>query len=631
MSDSYEIDAPVQFSNTTVGSNMGQIQIDGSLLCKNQFIWARNSQRVSVNSNSSTTSYTLYYPNTAPNLYQALLTTANANVFTWYDLEAPGTLVVRSNPAPGQFSNLETAVQSISNFATPHTIWVQPGNIIATNPNSILTIPPSVTIKGFGKSSRLIDYQLSFVSANSNDLTSGIQDVVLQRINTVNTNYAISTTESNGQHLFNRITFANFENWFNLINQTNDSSATINITSVSYDAFPTVFPRVIANLTYSTNSGPNVSISDLIANTDPTSNLSPIIVSGPSNTNNKTKLVLQDSFITTNSGTISNSNYVVNLTSADSVKLSSLYLYNYNNIINANGCNANSITLENITSQSSNAMLRLTNANISTITNFEGITNLNSYHTDTELNLASFSLLDRAKNRGIREISFFDDFTSNAIPFTDTTWTTLGTTANIKNNMSFPQYTNGLLSLYMNNFLNQNYVLYKSSAPFLNGSFFKFMCSAGGFGIDVPSPGGDFSAVIGLGDNINVITNTNANATFTNGIWFSWTRTPSINEVRFHWATNGSVSSNLVASLVQNWSVLEFDYVKDPQPTSYVYINTVSTQSKSLIFSTNSSLLPPPNTFLQPTIKFWSAPGSLGNFNVDYVGYYGRTNLKRTD
>lgn len=631
MSDSYEIGAPVQFSNNTVGSNFGQFQIDGSLLCKNHFIWARNSQRVSVNSNTSTSNYTLYYPNTAPNLYQALLTTSNANVFTWYDLEAPGTLVVRTNPAPGQFSNLESAVQSISNFATPHTIWVQPGNIVATNANSILTIPPSVTIKGFGQSSRLIDYQLSFVSSNANDFASGIQDVLLQRINSVNTNYAIYTTESNGHHLFNRITFEDYENWFNLVNQTNNSSASINIASAVSSAFPTTFPRVIANLTFASNSGPNVTIVDLIANIDTTSTSSPIIISGPNNTSNKTKLIVQDCFLTTNTGTVASSKYVVNANSVDTLKLSSSYLYNYNNVVNANGCTANGISVENITSQSSNAMILLTNANLTSTVNFEGITNLNSYNTDTEVNLASFSLLDRAKNRGIKEISFFDDFTSNAIPFTDSPWTTLGTTSNIKNIMTFPQFTNGVLSLYMDTFNVQNYVLYKSPAPFLNGTFFKFMCSAGAFGIDVPSPGGNFSAVIGLGDNTSVITSTNANAAFTNGIWFSWTRTTAANEVRFHWATNGSVSSNLVASLVQNWSVLEFDYVKDPQPTSYVFLNTASAQAKSLIFSTNSSLLPPPNTFLQPTIKYYSEASSLGNFNVDYVGYYGRTNLKRRD
>ena len=631
MSDSYEISSPVQFSNNVVGSNLGQIQIDGSLLCKNHFIWARNGQRVSVNSNTTSTQYTLYYPNTAPNLYQALLTTANANVFAWYDLEAPGTLVVRSNPAPGQFSNLESAVQSISNFATPHTIWVQPGNVIASNANSILTIPPSVTIRGFGQSSRLIDYQLSFVSSNANDFVSGIQDVVLQRINSINTNFAISTIESNGNHLFNRITFTDYENWFNFINQSNDSSATIKVTSVISDPFPTTFPRVIANLAYSSNSGPNVTIVDLIANTDASSTTSPFLISGPSNTSNKTRLMIKDSSLQTNTGLVSSANYVVNVTSVDQLKLSSDYFFNYNNVVNANGCSTNSISLENITSQRSNTMLLLTNANVTSTTNFEGITNLNSYNTDTEQNLASFSLLDRAKNRGIKEISFFDDFTSNAIPFSDTVWSSLGTISQIKNNMTFPQYTNGLLSLTMDNLIIQNYVLYKSSAPFLNGTFLKFMCSGGAFGTTIPSPAGTFSAVIGLGDKTNVITNTNANATFDNGIWFSWTRSPAINEVRFHWATNGSASSNLVATLVQDWSVLEFDYVKDPQPTSYVYVHSLSVQSKTLIFSTNSNLLPSPNTFLQPMIKFYSEPGSLGNFNVDYVGYYSRTNLKRTN
>jgi hypothetical protein len=564
-------------------------------------------------------------------LYQALLTTANANVFAWYDLEAPGTLVVRSNPAPGQFSNLESAVQSISNFLTPHTIWVQPGNFVASNANSILTIPPSVTIRGFGQSSRLIDYQLSFVSSNTNDFVSGIQDVLLQRINSINTNFAISTIESNGNHLFNGIVFADYENWFNFVNQNNNSSSTINVTSVISDPFPTTFPRVVANLSYSANSGPNVTIVDLIANTDATSTNSPFIVSGPSNTNTKTKLFIKDTVLQTNTGSVSSSNYVVNVTSFDQLNVSSSYFYNYNNIVNANGCSANNISLENITSQSSNTLLRLTNANMTLTPNFEGITNLNSYFTDAEINLANFSLIDRAKNRGIKEISFFDDFTSNSIPFTDTFWTTFGTTSNIKNIMTFPQHTNGVLSLYMDAFLVQNYVLYKSPAPLLNGTFFKFMCSGGGFGIDIPSPGGIFSAVIGLGDNTNIITSTNANAAFNNGIWFSWTRTPSINEVRFHWGTNGSVSSNLVATLVQNWSVLEFNYVKDPQPTSYVYINAAPSQAKSLIFSTNSNLLPPPNIFLQPTIKFYSDAGSLGNFNVDYVGYYGRTNLRRTD
>lgn len=632
MSDSYQITAPVQFSNNTVGSNLGQIQISGALLDKNHFIWSRNSNAIAINSNTTTTNYTLYYPNTAPNLYQAMLTTANGNVFTWYDLEAPGTLVVRSNPAPGQFSNLESAVQSISNFSTPKTIWVQSDIITSSNANAILTIPPSVTIKGFGPSSRLVDYQLSFVSSNANDLASGIQDVMMQRSTMINTNYAISTLESNGTHSFNRITFSDYENWFQFVNQTNNSSANVNVVSVISDSFTNTLPRVISNLVYSTNSGPNVSIFDLVANTDSTTTTSPFIISGPSNTSNKTKLIVQNSVLATNSGTTSNSNFVVNVSSVDTLKLSSDYFFNYGNIIVANACNANTIALENITSPFANTTLKLTNSNVTNTITYRGMTNLNSFDTDSEQILVDYVLLDRAKNRGIREFSFFDDFTGNAAPYSDTTWFTAGTTSNIRNSIPFAQHVNGALCLAMDTFVVQNYVLYKSPAPFLNGSFLKFFCNAGTFGYLAPVPTGDSMGVIGLGDNVNVFTGTNANAVFQNGMWFSWTRVnPSINEVRFHWGTNGVIASNFVSTLVQNWATVEFDYIKDPEPRAYIYLNVAQSAVRALAFSTNSNLLPPPNiTTLRPIIKYFGQAGANGCFSTDYVGYYCRSNFKRS-
>ena len=184
---SYEIGTPVLCNGTQPASctinTSGLITTKGFMKSQPTFTTA-NLINISA-TDDLRANYEVTWPLVGPSSNQCLAIGTNGVRQEWYDLESPTTLVVRSNPALGQFSTLTSAVNyvnSVANANLMHTIWVQPG---LYNFQSTIPINFPVTIIGSGMHQTILrDVQFT---ANNTTTTFPIpysfQDITFQNLN----------------------------------------------------------------------------------------------------------------------------------------------------------------------------------------------------------------------------------------------------------------------------------------------------------------------------------------------------------------------------------------------------------------------------------------------------------------
>lgn len=433
---SYFITTPVSFTNTAL-SIVANIDTVGNIASNKGCAFSKNSSTAkwTIDANLAN-SYRITYQRLPPNNYQGLMVFTDLSNLIYYDLEGTNVRVVRSNPAPNQFSDVRSAIATIpsgANVLNPFTVWVQPGTYTETNFQPIV-IPSGVYITGFGMNETILvdhNFVVNAVPTGTAQSAFGINKATFRRTNQSDGNTFLSVSSNNTYGL---ILDSKFENWKSLFNMTSSANATtLRVGGISTSEFSTSYPNLICNLAYSANNtGSNFEInrSNFVLDTDST----PFVISGPQTNFCLGGFGIRDcSFEGTSFGNVD----FVNATSFTKMVMKNLDIKNYANILTISGIGLNipsnfaQLVFSDVIAPDATRLIQDTpnfsvsynypiNQSVNVVPSIMGNkTDVNKIFLSNANSFITTPFLDYAKNYPARSIFYVEDFTSPIYPFSD--------------------------------------------------------------------------------------------------------------------------------------------------------------------------------------------------------------------
>ena len=647
---SYEIGTPVLCNGTQPASctinTSGLITTKGFMKSQPTFTTA-NLINISA-TDDLRANYEVTWPLVGPSSNQCLAIGTNGVRQEWYDLESPTTLVVRSNPALGQFSTLTSAVNyvnSVANANLMHTIWVQPG---LYNFQSTIPINFPVTIIGSGMHQTILrDVQFT---ANNTTTTFPIpysfQDITFQNLNNGPANSGIRIQSDSKLSLKNVGLLGSFNSFLIFGQFSNkptyqffvdcdrvwhqDAGAANFVSFIRSDGLASTSQNVVTS---------SVEVNDLVIYGRSVNQITNLVYT--TTRAGGTQFAFKECYIQNSRALFSNA---IDLFSSGNFLLKDSVFtgpYQYTLFVNRNSiffANNTTLNVDQVDSFQKTVPFSATSS-LTAGWNFPSFYNqsdMGTYRTAAANgNMPSFfPLQDKSETDGRKQFQFNEDFTNINFPYTDTPWelqTNAG--ANVSNVLTVTASSNpfrdGDIILATTSTSNSAVVLNKTtnSVTMTNASFFRFETA-----VQPQSTftvGASPSFVIGMGDNIS-FNNPNVESTFSNtAIYFGMAPdfTPSANWYCYTQNSPTSIArldSNVAIST--NLTLLEFDLKRNPTTRIvdfYVNEQKVGSLDSSLPIGGGS------NYVFTPVIKnIVSTSG--GNVAVDYVNYWGRSNKLRT-
>lgn len=633
---SYIVDDPVSVINQNStqlvefapSGNVTTVDSYGFLKNNNTVTWALN--------NNQPSSYKVVYPQNALSNFQGLIMNAtdNQNLISYF-LEAPNTKIVRSNPAPGQYSTVRSAVESIttSAYLQPFTVWVQPGTYVESNLDPI-TLPFGTFVSGFGPDQTiLVDHRFNVI-ANTANLASpgsfGLNNATFKRLNQSSANTFLDVSSNLTLGL---ILDSEFEDWKRLFNVSAGSGTTLKIGGIGTSLKSTTYPNMIANITYgSSNTGSNVEInrSSFIMDSSDV----PFSVFGPESNFCAGGFNLRNCSF--NSTSLNDKDFI-NATSFSRMILKNLNISGYSNILTISGAglntgaNLSTFVFSDIKSND-NRILIQDNANFVTSFGYPAIglanyyastinnsTDLNKIFLNNQKSRIPFINLDDLRETHFRDIPTFEDFTNPSYPYFDVPWSmNISGTANITNvlpTLSSSSVVNGFGTIRV---LSTNDG-FQMSPPVtgmgINTSQLLFMKIGCGLTPLTGTGVGNTTTMIGFGDSNSVSALTANNAATNNGIYFAYSPATAPFAANFNCVyKNTTVSAFDSGVPVSNGAYYNLDI-------EYTRINNTA-ETKWYINEQLVKTFPTSNfqtgVQLYPMMKYFSNNGA-GAWSVDYL------------
>lgn len=646
---SFEIGTPVLCNGTQQASctinTSGLITTKGFMKSQPTFT---NANLINISATDDLrANYEVTWPLVGPSANQCLAIGSNGVRQEWYDLESPTTLVVRNNPALGQFPNVTAALNFVNSVANPnvmYTIWVQPG---LYNIQSALTMNFPVNIIGAGMHQTILrDVQFR---ANNTTTTFPIpysfQDLTFQTLSVGASVSGISLLSDSKVSLknigllgsfnsflslgpfFNRPTYQYFIDCDRVWHQ--DAGASNFVSFIKSEGLPAISQNVVTS---------SVEVNDLIVYGRNPTNITNLMYT--TTRAGGTQFAFKECYMQSSRTLFSNA---IDLFASGSVLLKDSVFtgpYQYTLFVNRNSiffANNSTLNVDQVDSFQKTVPY-VVSATLTPGWNFPSFYNQSDMGTYRTLTAngnipAFFPLQDKSETDGRKQFQFNEDFTNINFPYTDTPWqlqTNAG--ANVSNVISVAASSNsfrdGDIVLATTSTANSAVVLNKTtnSVTMTNSTFFRFETAVQPQSIF--AAGSSPSFVIGMGDNI-LFNNPNVESTFSNtAIYFAMAPdfTPSANWYCYAQNSPTSISrldSNVAIST--NLTVLEFDlkrFQTNPIVDFYVNEQKVGSLNSSLPIGGGS------NYIFTPVIKnIVSTSG--GNVAVDYVNYWGRSNKLR--
>lgn len=645
---SYFITLPVSFANTSLGI-VANIETNGNISSNKGVAFSKNgfSSKWTTPANLAS-SYRMTYQRLPPNNYQGLMVSQDLSNLTYYDLEGTNVRVVRSNPAPNQFSDIRSAIATVpanANLINPFTIWVQPGVYTETNLQPIV-LPSGVYVSGFGADQTiLVDHSfiVNFVPNTTNTASFGFNRATFRRTNQSDANNFLSVSSNN---LYGVILDSKFENWKSLINISNTATnTTIRAGGLSTSERSTVFPNLICNISYSANNtGANFELNRSSFTLDTTS--TPFIISGPQSNFCYGGFGIRDSSFQGSS--FANIDFI-NASSFSKMVLKNININNYANVLTISGIGLNTpsnlaqMVMSDIVAPDATRLLQDSpNVGGSYAYRFAQSTNvvaaimgnrtdMNKIFLSNANSFVTMPFVDYGRNYSGRTIFRTEDFTSPIYPYFDNLpWdVVISGNANVTNaipNLTTNSIVNGFVTMRAPETGNGVCLIPNTNAINTLGVNISAIQSThltiGATPYDAIGKGNS-TFCVGFGDS-NVLTNTNvysagANA---NGIFFGYSPSTS------------TFGENFVCVAKSNGNITIFDSNVAVSNSNYYNftIDVVSTGGFNRLanFFINNDRVAQINTNItvakvMPYAKLISANGDCA-WSIDYINFNARIN-----
>lgn len=585
--------------------------------------------------------YEFAWPTTAPAANQVLAINSTGSIQNWFNLESPTTLVVRQNPAPGQFARPSQAVTFIntqSNYNTVYTIWIAPGYFDEGAVGTISELNFPMNVVGFGMNQSVVrNWRLN---CNNNSASAP----------TINVSFSDMTFLFD----FGQITMINLRNDYRL------DFKNIGLFG-GYAPFITV-----GDFPYKPSYSYSINVNRLWHNDQQYANfINFMIIQNTSVQNNVTSLVnIEDLRLNFLNNSVAASFFEITNGSGSKLTLKDSWLSAIptagslgrvvsiggmllKNCVFTQNMSNTFIISPSVTFFNNNAQLVLSqvdtpsrmdcftfsttvNANTSYPLIFND-SDFASYQISTFSNQCSYLYpkFDRENADGLHQFTLYDDFTNPLSPYGDTIWqSNVIASGNITNVVTVANSANVFRNcdvVFEMPSANSALCLFKgtNASPMTHGSFLRFESAV--------QPQSNFAAgsavsfVVGLGDDISA--QTNVDLAFANsGIYFAFAPdfTPSANWYAYTRDSNSTytrLDTNVVVNT--NLTTLEFNFKRLTNSVIDFYVN------ENLVGSISSTIpISGSNVSLTPIIKSVYSTGA-GNVAIDYVSYYARSNSMR--
>lgn len=645
---SYFITTPASFANTSLGI-VANIDTVGNIASNKGVAFSKNnfSAKWTIDANLAG-SYRMTYQSLPPSTYQGLMVTSDLSNLIYYDLEGSNVRVVRSNPAPNQFSDIRSAIATIpssANTLVPFTVWVQPGTYTETNFQPIV-VPFGVYISGFGEDQTILVDHSFVVNATPNSTLQaafGLNKATFRRTSQSDANTFLSVSSNNTYGL---ILDSKFENWKSLFKITDTANATtLRVGGLSTSEFSTSFPNLICNLSYSSNnSGANFEINRSNFTLDTTA--TPFVISGPQTNFCYGGFGIRD--CTFDGTSFANVDFI-NATSFSKMVLKNINVNNFANILTISGIGLNTpsnlaqLVFSDVFAPNATRLIQDTpnysvsynypiNQSVNIVCSIVGNrTDINKIFLSNANSFITYPFLDYAKNYPARAIFYTEDFTSPIYPFTDNRPWDIVTTgaANITNSvptLSGDAIVNGFITLRTPNTNDGISFIPNTNGITALGVDFSVVqyahLTTGVTPFDAVGKGNS-TFVVGFGDS-NIVTATNvysagANA---NGLFFGYSPSSSTFGENFVCVNKSYGNLTIVDSNVAVSNSIYYNLTIDNQSTggsnrvADFYINN------ERVAQINSNITV---AKVIPFTKLISVNGDAA-WSVDYLNYSARLN-----